>query len=193
MTGSRFAATICAAGLVSVIAAIGEARALTVVVANGAAEIALRVGATGATISTVSFAVAGATAGTGTPVVGTTNAAAGSAQAPNFGTACGANTVRIWARARSPVAASRTATLTVNGSGTLVSGANSIPITDFDWVTSGGTEIASGAFSGAASQSLLMFPNSAEVSVCLQYRFLNTTVYPSGTYTGQIIYNLLMP
>ena len=193
MTPSRLRATICAVCVVSANGAIGEARAVTVAVANGAAEIALRVGAPGATISTVNFAVAAATAGTGTPVVGTTNAAAGSAQAPNFGTACGANTVRIWARARSAVGNSRTATLTVNGSGTLVAGANTIPITDFDWVTSGGTEIASGAFSGAASQTLMTFQNSGEVSVCLQYRFLNTTVYPAGTYTGQIIYNLQMP
>jgi hypothetical protein len=192
MTRSRFAFALCAAACVTS-GATGEARALTVNVGNGVAEIALRVGAPGATISTVNFAVVAATAGTGAPVVGTTNAAAGSAQAPNFGTACGANTVRVWARARSAVGNSRTATLTVNGSGSLVSGANSIPITDFDWITSGGAEIASGAFSGAASQTLLVFQNSREVSVCLQYRFLNTTVYPAGTYTGQIIYNLQMP
>ena len=192
MTRSRFALALSAAACAA-IGVFGEARALTVNVGNGVAEIALRVGAPGATISTVNFAVAAATAGTGAPVLGTTNAAAGSAQAPNFGTACGANTVRVWARARSAVGNSRTATLTVNGSGTLVSGANSIPITDFDWITSGGAEIASGAFSGAASQTLLAFQNSREVSVCLRYRFLNTTVYPAGTYTGQIIYNLQMP
>ena len=192
MTRSRFALALSAAACAA-IGVFGEARALTVNVGNGVAEIALRVGAPGATISTVNFAVAAATAGTGAPVLGTTNAAAGGAQAPNFGTACGANTVRVWARARSAVGNSRTATLTVNGSGTLVSGANSIPITDFDWITSGGAEIASGAFSGAASQTLLAFQNSREVSVCLRYRFLNTTVYPAGTYTGQIIYNLQMP
>jgi hypothetical protein len=193
MTPSRLRATAGMATLLGALLATSEAHALTVAVGNGAAEIALRVGAPGGTISTVTFAVAAATAGTGTPVVGTTNAAAGSAQAPNFGTACGANTVRIWARARSAVGNSRTATLTVNGSGTLVSGANSIPITDFDWVTSGGTEIASGAFTGSASQTLLTFQNSREVSVCLQHRFLNSTVYPSGTYTGQILYTLQMP
>ena len=81
----------------------------------------------------------------------------------------------------------------MNGSGSLISGANTIPITDFDWITSGGTEIASGAFSGAATQTLLAFQNSREVSVCLRYRFLNTTVYPAGTYTGQIIFNFQMP
>ena len=190
MTHRRIAVAICAAAVMGVVC---DARAVTVAVANGAAEIALRVGATGATISTVNFAVTGATAGTGAPIAGTTNAAASSAQGANFPTACAVNSVRVWARARSAVSSSRTATLTVNGSGTLVSGTNSIPITDFDWITSGGSEIASGAFSGSSSQMLMTFQNSAEVSVCLQYRFLNTTVYPAGTYTGQIIYNLQMP
>ena len=179
-----------AAGTIGV---VRDARALTVNVGNGAAEIALRVGAPGAAISTVNFVVAAATAGTGAPVLGTTNAAAGSAQAPNFGAACAANNVRVWARARSTVGNARTATLTVNGSGSLVSGANTIPFTDFDWITSGGAEIASGAFSGAATQNLLSFQNSREVSVCLRYRFLNTTVYPAGTYTGQVIFNFQMP
>ena len=192
MSRLRIALAVCAvaAGTIGV---VRDARALTVNVGNGAAEIALRVGAPGATISTVNFVVAAATAGTGAPVLGTTNAAAGSAQAPNFGAACGANNVRVWARARSTVGNARTATLTVNGSASLVSGANTIPITDFDWITSGGAEIASGAFSGAATQNLLSFQNSREVSVCLQYRFLNTTVYPAGTYTGQIIFNFQMP
>jgi hypothetical protein len=167
--------------------------AITVVVADGAPEIALRVGATGGTISRVSFAVAAATAGSGTPVLGTANAAAGSAQAPNFGTACPGNNVRIWARARSTAVSPRTATLTVNGSGNLTSGANTIPFTQFDWITSGGTEIASGAFTGSPTQALLSFGTTREVSVCKRFRFLNTTVYPSGTYNGQLTYSLQMP
>lgn len=169
------------------------AHALTVAITNNAAQIALRVGARGGTISVVNFAVAAATAGTGTPVIGTTAASAGSAQAPNFGTACAANNVRIWARARSTAAAPRTATLTVNSSGGIVSGANTIPYTDFSWTTSGGTEIPSGSFTGASSQPLLTFGTSNEVSVCLQFRFGNTTIYPPGTYTGQLVYSLQMP
>lgn len=181
-----------AAALASSLASL-PAGALTVAIGNAAPEIALRVGAAGATISLVTFTVTAATAATGNPIVGTTNAAAGSAQAPNFGAACGANNVRIWARARSTAALPRTATLTVNASGGLTSGANTIPFTNFDWITSGGGEIASGAFSGAASQNLLSFGTSQEISVCLQYRFLNATVYPAGTYNGQLTYNLLMP
>lgn len=179
--------------LAALLASAGPASALTVVVGDNAPEIALRVGAAGGTISLVNFAVAAATAGTGTPVLGTTNAAAGSAQAPNFGAACPANNVRIWARARSTAVTPRTANLTVNSSGSLTSGANAIPFTDFDWVTSGGTEIAAGAFSGSPTQSLLTFGTSREISVCLRFRFLNTTVYPSGTYNGQLTYTLQMP
>ena len=174
-------------------AVAGGASAVTVVIGGGAAEIALRVGATGGTISNVTFAPAGATAGTGAVVLGTTNAAAGSAQAPNFAAACAANNVRIWARARAPVAATRTATLQVNSSGNLTSGGNSIPFTDFGWVTSGGAEIPSGNFSGSATQTLMTFQNSNEVSVCLQFQFANTTIYPSGAYTGQLTFNLQMP
>jgi hypothetical protein len=168
------------------------AAALTVAIGNALPEIALRVGAPGGTISMVTFNVTAATAATGTPIVGTTDAAAGSAQAPNFGAACAANNVRIWARARS-LFFTRTATLSVNASGGLTSGANTIPFTNFDWITSGGGEVASAAFSGAATQTLLSFGTSREISVCLQFRFLNTTVFPAGTYNGQLTYDLLMP
>jgi hypothetical protein len=114
-------------------------------------------------------------------------------QAPNFATACPANNVRIWARARSLAASPRTATLTVNSSGGIVSGASVIPFTEFSWITSGGTEIPSGSFSGSTSQPLLSFSTSNEVSVCLLFQFANSTIYPPGTYTGQLTYSLQMP
>ena len=101
--------------------------------------------------------------------------------------------MRVWARARAPVGNTRTATLQVNSSGNLTSGGNTIPFTDFDWITSSGPEIPSGSFSGSATQTLMSFQNSREVGMCLQFRFLNTTVYPSGTYNGQLTFNLNMP
>lgn len=168
------------------------AHAVTVAIANGAAQIQLRVGATGGTLSLVTFTVPAATAGNGTPIVGTTNAAAGSAQGASF-PACAANNVRVWARARAPAANTRTATLQVNSSGSVTSGANAIPFTDFDWITSSGPEIPSGGFTGSASQALMSFMNSREVGMCLQFRFLNTTIYPAGTYNGQLNFNLNMP
>jgi hypothetical protein len=190
MTKPGFIAALVAFGLAF---ASLPSRAVTVVIGDAAPEIALRVGATGATISRVTFTVTAATAATGTPILGTTAAADGSAQAPNFNTACAGNNIRVWARARSTTALPRTASLNVNSSGGLTSGANTIPFTDFDWITSSGGEIPSGGFSGAAAQNLLTFNTSREISVCLQFRFLNTTVYPAGTYNGQLTYNLLMP
>lgn len=179
---------------VLMLAAFGSpAEALTVVVADNAPEIALRVGARGGAISTVAFNVPAATAGTGTAVSGTTNAAAGNAQGPNLTTACAANNVRIWARARSTAGFTRTATLTVNSSGGISSGPNTIPFTDFSWVSSGGTEIPSGSFTGSPTQPLLSFQTSREVSVCKLFRFANATIYPAGTYNGQITYTLQMP
>lgn len=173
--------------------AVLPATAITVVIGDAAPQIALRVGATGNRISQVSFNVVAASAGTGAPVSGTTNAAAGSAQAPNFGVACPANNVMLWARARSTAAAPRTASLTVNSSGGVASGANMIPFTDFSWITSGGTELASGAFTGSTSQPLLSVSTSSEIRVCLLFQFANATIYPPGTYSGQLTYSLQMP
>lgn len=181
-----------AAGLAACALPATCAEAVTVAIANGAAQIQLRVGATGGTISLVTFTVPAASAGNGTPVVGTTNAAAGSAQGASF-PACAANNVRVWARARAPVSDTRTATLQVNSSGSVTSGANAIPFTDFDWITSSGPEIPSGAFSGSATQALMSFMNSREVGMCLQFRFLNSTIYPAGTYNGQLNFTLNMP
>lgn len=180
---------IAAAGMLAFATA---AEAVTVVIGNGGAQIQLRVGAAGGTISQVTFTVPGANAGDGTPIVGTTNAAAGSAQGGSF-PACAANNVRVWARARAPAANTRTATLQVNSSGSVTSGGNAIPFTDFDWITSSGPEIPSGAFSGSSAQTLMTFMNSREVGMCLQFRFLNTTIYPAGTYNGRLTFNLNMP
>jgi hypothetical protein len=178
--------------LALLVSAALPAAAVTVAIGNGTQQLRLRVGATGGTISLVTFTVPAASAGNGTPIVGTTLASAGSAQGASF-PACPANNVRVWARARAPINNSRTATLQVNSSGSLTSGVNSIPFTDFDWITSSGPEIPSGAFSGAPAQVLMAFQNSREVGMCLQFRFLNNTVYPAGTYTGQLTYNISMP
>lgn len=172
--------------------AILPAEAAQVVIANGGAQIYLRIGRTGGATSTVSFAVPASVAGTGTPVLGTALANAGSAELPNFPAACPANHVRIVATARAPASNTRTATLRVNSSGVLASGPNSIPFTDFDWISTD-PEIPSGPFSGSATQFLYSFMNSRSVSVCHQFRFLNTNVYPPGTYTGTLVYNLNMP
>jgi hypothetical protein len=174
---------------------IGDTQALTFVIANGTPQIYLRIGQTGGTTNVVSFAVTGANAGNGTGIAGTVAAAAGAASAtetPNFAV-CPGNYVRIVARARSTAGSPRTASLTVNSTGGITSGGNTIPFTQFDWVSDDAADLPAGAFTGGASQPLASFVTSREVGACHQFRYLNTQVYPSGTYTGNVIYNLQMP
>jgi hypothetical protein len=169
------------------------ADALTFVIANGANQIYLRVGQTGGGTSRVDFTVPAANAGDGTPIVGVAPAAAGAAQvtaAGNAFPACAAGSVRIIARARSNTVG-RTAFLRVNSSGNLTSGGNAIPFTEIGWLSA--DEIGNGVFSGSATQLLYSFTISQEVGWCLQYQFLNTGVYPPGTYNGTLVHNLSMP
>src|SRR5512139_1845825 len=169
------------------------AEALTFVIANGANQIYLRVGQTGGATSRVDFTVPAANAADGTPIVGVAPAAAGAAQvtaAGNAFPACAAGSVRIIARARSNTVG-RTAFLRVDSSGNLTSGGNTIPFTDFDWLSA--DEIGNGVFTGSATQLLYSFTISQEVGWCLQYRFLNTNVYPPGTYNGALAHTLSMP
>jgi hypothetical protein len=182
-------------GLAPGFAFVDAANALTFVIANGTPQIYLRIGRTGGTASVVSFTVTGANGGNGTPIAGTVPANAGAASAaetPNFAV-CPGNYVRIVARARSTAGTPRTATLTVNSTAGIVSGANTIPFTQFDWISDDAADLPAGTFTGAPSQPLTSFTTSREVGACHQFRFLNTQVYPAGTYAGNLIYNLQMP
>lgn len=192
MSRSHFPAIALGTAL-GVLAIALPAPALTFNIGNGTAQIYLRVGRTGGTTSIVTFPVTSANAGTGT-ITGTApaNAGAFSFATGNF-PACAANYVRIVARARAPVSNTRTATLSVNSSGTLSAGANTIPFTKFDWLSDDVADLPAGAFLGIAGQALKSFQNSREVGACHLFRFLNDTVYPPGNYTGTVTYNLAMP
>jgi hypothetical protein len=195
MRRPRLKIAVLVAAIASMLAVAETAHALTFVIANGTAQIYLRIGQTGGTVNVVSFAVTGANGGNGTAIAGTVVAAAGAAsaaQTPNFA-ACPANYVRIVARARSTAAAPRTATLSVNSTASISGGGNTIPFTQFDWVSDDAADLPAGTFTGAPAQPLTSFTTSREVGACHQFRFLNTQVYPSGTYTGNLVYNLQMP
>lgn len=169
------------------------AAALSFNIPNGAPQAYLRVGATGATESTVSFAVTAANAGAG-PIDGTVVASAGSfaAETSNF-PACPANHVRIVARGRWWLSNLVTGTLTVNSSGGMNSGGNTIPFSKISWISDSASDIPSGSFSGAAAQVLDSFPNSQEIGACHRFRFANDTIYPPGTYVGTVTYTLALP
>ena len=173
------------------------AHAATVTVGNGAARLILQIGSTNATINTVNFSVPGASVGNGTAITSTNVTPA----SPT----CAANSVLIDAQARSTAAKVRTATLSVNSSVPLTSGAFSIPFTQIAWTASapggGGNgclaapvTIPSGTFSGATGQSLISFTTSKRACICAQFSYLSTSnIVSAGTYTGQVTYTLAMP
>lgn len=162
-----------------------ELRAGTEIRANGAAEVFAGAGYSNPTTDTVSFSVRGDRVGDGTAVAGVEN---------------GTRTDSlIDASARAPVSNSRTAVWTLDSSQPLTCstpatcGSTTIPMTKFRWTVAGGTEIASGTFSGAANQALYSFQNSRYVSVYKTFYYINDEIVPAGTYTGRVVYTVSMP
>jgi hypothetical protein len=167
------AAIMLIVGLLCSVAEMRQAAAVTLVIANGAPQIRLRVGAAGATISLVTFTLTATNAGNGTAING----------APN---------ITIIAEARGPVANARNATLTVNSSAAMISGADSIPMSVITWTTNDAA-FPVGTFSGGAGQVLTTFQNSRRRTTAHTFRYANTQIFPSGTYNGQVTYTLSMP
>ncbi len=167
------ASVLLTAALFCSVADMRHATAVTVVVANGTPQIRLRVGAAGAGISLVTFTLTATNAGNGVAING----------APN---------ITIIAEARGPVANARNATLTVNSTAAMISGADSIPMSVITWTTNDAT-FPVGTFSGGAGQVLTTFQNSRRRTTAHTFRYANTQIFPAGTYNGQVTYTLSMP
>jgi hypothetical protein len=153
--------------------AVNCVQAVTVVIAAGAPRLILRVGAAGATITRVTFPVTLANVGNGVGINGVP-------------------AVTIIADARSTVALPRTATLTVDSSNALISGAQSIPMTAISWNTND-VALPAGTFAGAAGQVLTSFQTSRRRTTRHTFRYANTIVPAAGTYDGRVTYTLTMP
>ena len=162
-----------AVGLICSLAEMRQAFAVTVVIANGAPQIRLRVGAAGAAISLVTFTLTATNAGNGTAINGTPN-------------------ITIIAEARGLVADSRNATLTVNSSAAVISGADTMPMSVISWTTNDAA-FPVGTFSSGVGQVLTTFQNSRRRTTAHTFRYANTQIFPSGTYNGQVTYTLAMP
>ena len=153
--------------------------------ANGSAEVFAGAGYSNPTTDTVRFTVRGDRVGDGTSVAGLENGT----RADSL----------IDASARAPVSNSRTAVWTLDSSQPLTCstpatcGSTTIPMTKFRWTVAGGTEIASGTFSGAANQALYSFQNTRYVSVYKTFYYINDEIVPAGTYTGRVVYTVSMP
>lgn len=90
-----------------------------------------------------------------------------------------------------------TATLQVSTSAPLTAGARTMPFTEIAWDSVGigdtAPTIQSGQFTGSAAQVIGSVDSNDWFEGCLRFRFLNTRVYPAGTFNGTAIYTLSAP
>lgn len=84
-------------------------------------------------------------------------------------------------------------------------GSTSIPFSTISWVSTNpdatGQDIQSGSFNASGSpQQLAQFPlpllsllsARTEMNNALRFRYANSTLYPSGTYTGRVTFTATM-
>jgi hypothetical protein len=76
-------------------------------------------------------------------------------------------------------------TLTVLANGDLISGADTIPISNVTWTATGG-QFVGGTLSKTTSQSVAIGPNNR--SGTLSFFLANSWAYPTGTYTQTITF-----
>ncbi len=147
------------------------ASALRITVGLPVAHVYIRVGASGPVL-TVNFAVPAGTAGSGVPVVGTPN-------------------VEVEVIGRSSLFGGSNYIVTLDSTaGLLGPGGSRIPFSDFSWTVLGG-EFAPGTFSNSATQVFFRYTGSfMGFQDTLTFRYRNTSVYRSGTYTGRVRFTI---
>lgn len=180
------------AGAVFVLTPLGNPRSVT-----------LRIGAASNTVHNVTFTVSNAAIHNGTPVAGVPSVGT-PATTPAGGVEIEVVTVMppgIFSSDTMTLSANSTAGLTcIGGSGC---GTTIIPFTSIRWTsynlqtgTGAGQDIQSGAFNGSGNQQLatytsgttIFFGNSVTMRNVLVFEYDNATIYPSGRYTGRVIY-----
>jgi hypothetical protein len=137
-------------------------------------------------------------AAAGSPTVGWTNAITAanfangaSISADSAGVGAGAGVGQVYYQLVS--SAGTTVTLAAAGVGTLTNGTNAIPYTD---ITSTTTATTGAAVAMPAAGGTTTVPATGGIinrDGYWAYQFANTTVYPSGTYTGSINYTASSP
>lgn len=165
-------------------------------------QVTLRVGSANAAVNNVTFTVTGANISPSpTPVTGVPGAGA-PATVPAGG-------IEIQVVTRMPLSlfGSDTMTLTVDSTAGLACiggtgcGTTLIPMTTISWTSfntdASGQDIQSGSFNGTATQQLATytvytgFPwggQSVTMTNVLIFQYSNATLYPSGRYTGRVVY-----
>lgn len=172
---------------------------------NGVRSVTMRVGSANATINTVTFDVLNANVSpTPAPVTGVPGNAT-PATAP-------ANGTEVQVNAQVPNNEVRTLRLSVNSAPGLSCiagtgcGTTIIPFTTVSWTSYNkevgalaGQDIQDGVFTGGANQALATGvvdttgPGSGSritMTNVLIFRYDNATIYPSGRYTGRVVYTV---
>ena len=187
-------------------------QAYTVGITAGTRAVYLRVGTGGmtggnyssggtptnlATINTVSVTVPAASVGNGTAqaMLGDGNTAS---QLDGFAF-CNAGQVYIGAFMRLPNnAGNPTATVTANYAANLTNPlGGTIPMTQISWTSSGngdtgGQPFFSGAFT-TSGQAVASFGRNSWNESCLSFRYANSAVVGSGTYSNVVTYTITAP
>jgi hypothetical protein len=164
-------------------------------------QITMRVGSAGGTVNNVTFNVTGANISP-TPVA-VTGVPGGGAPVTS---PVGGTEVTLTAGLVSP--GGQRVTLTVDSSAGMTCvggtgcGTTIIPFTTVSWtafnhdVTYPTFDIQNGTFTGATNQTLTNYTvsgGSVTMSNVLIYQYSNATIYPSGQYTGRVIYTATIP
>jgi hypothetical protein len=123
-------------------------------------------------VTTVNFAVPAGQAGNGVAVVGTPP-------------------VLFRVIGRRSLLGSSNYVVTIDSSAALRNqGGVPLPLSNFSWTSAQG-EFAAGQFNGTANQQLFRYTGSyLGFEDMLTFRYRNTTVYPSGTYTGRVHFTI---
>ena len=96
----------------------------------------------------------------------------------------------ITAKARAPLGG--TVTLTVQASGPLRSGINTIPASAISWTASGPGYVG-GTLSETSPQTVGQWTGSGVFVGTQNYQFRNLWTYPTGTYTLSLLYTVATP
>jgi len=94
--------------------------------------------------------------------------------------------------AKAKTSAGSTVTLTLLAAGDLLSGTDSIAISNLTWSASG-TDFVSGTMSKTAAQTVASWSNSGTRSGSQSFALANSWSYATGSYSAQATYTLTAP
>lgn len=186
-----------AVALALVLAPAGAAQAIitTTLLTLSGNRLTLRVGAAGGTIDNVAFTVSGANLQPSPAPVTRPDTVTVLLTADKALLALAVNTVRLSVTAAPGLGCTTPASC----------GSTSIPFSQISWVSTNpdatGQDIQSGSFNASGSpQQLAQFPlpllsvlsARTEMNNALRFSYANSTLYPSGTYTGRVTFTATM-